>query len=312
MDRIAVFSGQGHPALAEEICRNLGVPLSQTRFQRFSNDCQYVQLLANCREKDVFIIQPLCKPVQENLMELMLMLDAARGASAARRTAVIPHFAYARSDKKDSPRISIAARLVADLLVTAGSDRVLTMTLHSDQVHGFFSVPVDHLVALRVLADYFRGGNLEDTIVVSPDLGNARAASNFARMLNLPVAAGRKHRMADDKVVIDTIVGDVEGKNCLVMDDEIATGGSILELLAQLRERGAKRFTLACTHGLFTKGALERLGSQSDVDEIVTTNSVPLPQVADPSRVKQLTIAPLFSEAIKRIHKGESISGLFL
>ena len=244
-------------------------------------------------------------------MELLMMMDAARGASARRITAVIPHFAYARSDKKDSPRISIAGRLVADLLVTAGANRVLTVTLHSEQVHGFFSVPVDHLNALKVLADHFHGRDLADTIVVSPDLGNAKAASHFARLLDLPVAAGRKQRLADDRVVIDTVVGDVEGKDCIVMDDEIATGGSILELLNVLRSLGAKRFWLACTHGLYTKGALNRLSEPEDVVEIISTDTVPLSEEKLLPKVVELSSAPMISEAIRRIHMGESVSSLF-
>src|SRR5881409_3871826 len=183
MREIGIFSGNAHKPLAEAICAYLGLPLCPARIDRYSNDCLQVQLNANCRENDIFIIQPLVPPVQEHLMELLLMLDAARGASAARITAVMPHYAYARSDKKDAPRISIAARLVADLLSTAGASRVLTMTLHSAQVHGFFSVPVDHLNALKVLAKHFRRRNLAETVVVSPDLGNAKQSSHFARML---------------------------------------------------------------------------------------------------------------------------------
>ncbi|MBS1714830.1 MAG: ribose-phosphate pyrophosphokinase [Armatimonadetes bacterium] len=311
MDGIAVFSGQGHPSLARDIARDMGVPLRETLFRRFSNDCQYVQLLESCREKDVFIIQPLCPPVQENLMELLLMLDAARGASAKRRTAVIPHYAYARSDKKDSPRISIAARLIADVLATAGADRVLTVTLHSDQIHGFFSVPVDHLNALGVLAAHYKDLELRDTVVVSPDLGNARSASRFARMLGLPVAAGRKQRMADDRVVIDTVVGEVEGLDCLVMDDEIATGGSIIELLQKLRSLGARSFRIACTHGLLTGPAVERLSAPDDVLEIVVTDTVPIPEEKRGPKLKVLSVAPMLADAIARIHHGESVSTLF-
>src|SRR5947209_1310078 len=218
MREITIFSGSAHKALAEEVCKFLGVPLCKSTFRRFSNDCLYVQLNANCREADVFLIQPLVPPVQENLMELLLMLDAARGASAARTTAVIPYYAYARSDKKDAPRISIAGRLVADLLATAGANRVLTMTLHAPQVHGFFSVPTDHLNALNVLAQYFRDRNLSNTIVVSPDLGRAKEASHLARLLKVPVAAGSKQRINDEKVVIDAIVGDVERKDVIILD----------------------------------------------------------------------------------------------
>ena len=192
MNSIVVFSGSAHRDLARSICKRLKVPLSPSTTTTFSNGCLGIQLGASCRQADVFIVQPLATPVQHHLVELLVMLDAARGASAARITAVIPHFAYARSDKKDAPRISIAARLVADLLVTAGANRVLVMTLHSPQVHGFFSVPVDHMNALKVLARHFRSRDLKNTVVVSPDLGNAKAASHFARRLGLPVAAGAR------------------------------------------------------------------------------------------------------------------------
>lgn len=312
MREIGIFSGSAHPELAREICERLGRPLYDTEIHRFSNDCLQVQLQANCREHDVFIVQPLAPPVQEHVMELMMMLDAARGASAARITAVIPHYAYARSDKKDAPRISIGGRLVADLLVAAGADRVLTMALHSPQVHGFFSVPVDHLNALNVIADHFRQGDLDNTIVVSPDLGNAKAATQFARLLGLPVAAGSKRRVADDRVVIDAIVGEVAGRNVIVLDDEVATGGSILELMDALRREKVGRISLACTHGLFTGKAIERLRNLDDLDEIVTTNTVPIPEEKRLPNMTVLSVAPLLSEAIHHIHHGESVSALFV
>jgi ribose-phosphate pyrophosphokinase len=312
MKDIGIFSGSAHPDLAQEICDTLGLPRLNAVVSRFSNDCLQVQLRANCREQDVFLVQPLVPPVQEHLMELLLMLDAARGASAGRITAVIPHYAYARSDKKDQPRISIGGRLVADLLETAGANRVLTMALHAPQVHGFFGVPVDHLNALNVLAEHFRARDLTNTIVVSPDLGNAKSATQFARVLNLPVAAGSKRRLADDRVVIDAIVGDVHDKNVIVLDDEVATGGSIMELLDKLREFNVQRICLACTHGLFTGRAIERLGSVPDLDEIVTTNTVPIPPEKRLPNMHILSIAPLLAEAIQRIHDGESVSSLFV
>lgn len=312
MRDIAVFSGSAHPDLAAEICHHLGVPLLPTRVSRFANDCIEVQLQGNCRERDVFLIQPLVPPVQENLVELLFMLDAARGASAGRITVVLPHYAYARSDKKDAPRISIGGRLVADLLATAGANRVLTMALHSPQVHGFFSVPVDHLNALNVIAEHFSQGDLDNTIVVSPDLGNAKQASQFARLLDLPVAAGSKRRLADDRVVIDTIVGEVEGRDVIILDDEIATGGSILELVSTLRKERVGRISLACTHGLFTGKAIERLGQMDDIEEIVTTNTVPIAEEKRLPHMTVLSIAPLLAEAISRIHQGESVSALFV
>jgi ribose-phosphate pyrophosphokinase len=311
MNRIVAFSGNANLGLATAICKRLKIRLSPASISTFSNNCLGVQLEANCREADVFIIQPLVPPVQEHLMELLLMLDAARGASAARITAVIPHYAYARSDKKDAPRISIAARLVADLLATAGANRVLTLTLHSPQVHGFFGIPVDHMNALKVLAKHFRGRNLKNTIVVSPDLGHAKEASHFARMLKLPVAAGSKQRLSDDKVVIDAIVGDVDGKNVIVIDDEIANGGTVVEVLQKLRERHVKRIVVACTHGLFTGKAISRLQAQPDIEEIVTTDTVPIAPAKRLPNMKILSVAPLLAEAIRRIHVGESVSGLF-
>jgi len=306
-----VFSGSAHPELAAEICAHLGERLRPARLARFANDCLEVQLQSNCREHDVFLIQPLSRPVQEHLVELLLMLDAARGASAARVTAVIPHYAYARSDKKDMPRVSIGARLVADLLVTAGANRVLTMTLHSPQVHGFFSVPVDHLHALRELASHFRGQDLSNTIVVSPDLGNAKAAAAFARRLGLPVAAGAKQRMSDEQVVISSIIGEVSGRDVIVLDDEIARGSTIVELLERLRERDVRSVRVACTHGLFADGALARIEAAPEVAEVVCTNTVPIPEQLLGGKLTVISLAPALAEAIRRIHEGESVSVLF-
>jgi ribose-phosphate pyrophosphokinase len=308
---IAVFSGSAHPDLAEEICRYLSVPLLPARTSRFANDCLEVQLQANCRERDVYLIQPLVPPVQENLVELLLLLDAARGASAARITVVMPHYAYARSDKKDAPRISIGARLVADLLATAGATRVLTMTLHSPQVHGFFSVPVDHLHALRELATYFRRYDLSQAVVVSPDLGRAKEASSFARRLGVPVAAGAKQRFSDDRVAITGVIGEVSGRDVIVLDDEIAKGSTVIALLERLREAEARSVRVACTHGLFSSDAVKRLSTEELVEEIVCTNTVPIPLSNRTEKLTVLTVAPALAEAIRRIHNGESVSALF-
>ena len=306
---IVIFGGRAHPELADEICSDLGVPRSPVRTTRFANDCLQVQLQANCRERDVYLIQPLVPPVQENLVELLLMADAARGASAARVTAVMSHYAYARSDKKDAPRISIAGRLVADLLVTAGVNRVLTLTLHSQEVHGFFSVPVDHLHALRELADHFRHRDLSRAVVVSPDLGYAKSAAAFARRLGLPVAAAAKERLSDDKVSISAIIGDVTDRDVIIVDDEIARGTTVLELLSVLRRKGVRSICVACTHGLFADGALEKLAAAEDVIEIVSTNSVPMPTTHP--KLTVLSVAPALAEAIRRTHDGESVSALF-
>ncbi|MER6226397.1 MULTISPECIES: ribose-phosphate diphosphokinase [unclassified Streptomyces] len=312
MRDIAVFSGSAHPELAEEVCAHLGVPLSPTRVSRFANDCLEVQLQANCRERDVFLIQPLVRPVQEHLVELLLMCDAARGASAGRITVVMPHYSYARSDKKDAPRISLGGRLVADLLVAAGASRVLAMTLHAPQVHGFFSVPVDHLHALRELAAHFRRYDLSRTTVVSPDLGNAKEAAAFARLIGAQVAAGAKQRYPDDRVTISSVIGEVAGRDVIVLDDEIAKGSTVVELLEKIRELGPPRsIRIACTHGLFAAGALKRLSEQPDVLEIVCTNTVPVPAEEHTDKLRILSIAPALAEAVRRIHNGESVSALF-
>jgi ribose-phosphate pyrophosphokinase len=306
---IVIFSGSAHHELADEICRHLSVPRKPVRTTRFANDCLEVQLQANCRERDVYLIQPLVPPVQENLVELLLMADAARGASAARVTAVMSHYAYARSDKKDAPRISIGGRLVADLLVTAGINRVLTLTLHSPEVHGFFSVPVDHLHALRELAAHFRQRDLSHTVVLSPDLGYAKAASHFAQRLGVPVAAGAKERFSDEKVAITSIIGDVADRDVIVLDDEIARGTTVIELLSALRRHEPRSISIACTHGLFADGGLEKLAAAEDVTEIVCTNSVPVPLLHP--KLTVLSVAPALAEAIRRTHDGESVSVLF-
>jgi len=311
MSQIAIFSGSSHPELAARICAELGVPLLPTRVKRFSNDCIEVQLQANCREQDVFLIQTLSAPVQDHLVELLLMLDAARGASAARITAVIPHYAYARSDKKDAPRISIGGRMVADLLQTAGANRVLTMTLHSPQVHGFFSVPVDHLHALGELAEYFQRHDTANAVVVSPDLGNAKNAAAFAKRLGVPVAAGAKERISDSEVRITAIIGEVEGRDVIVLDDEIASGGSMVELLRHLRQHGARSVRIACTHGIFASNAIARLAAEPDVLEIVCTDTLPIAEARRHPKLTVLSIAPALAEAMRRINSGESVSTLF-
>jgi len=306
---IVIFGGTAHPGLADEICSHLSVTRSPTRITRFANDCLEVQLQANCRERDVYLIQPLVPPVQESLVELLLMADAARGASAARVTAVMSHYAYARSDKKSEPRISIGGRLVADLLVTAGVNRVLTLTLHSPEVHGFFSVPVDHLHALRELTAHFRRRDLSHTVVLSPDLGYAKSAAAFARRLGVPVAAGSKERFSDSEVSISAIIGDVADRDVIILDDEIARGTTVLELLSVLRRQEVRSISIACTHGIFADGALEKLGAAEDVTEIVCTNSVPVP-ITHP-KLTVLSVAPALAEAIRRTHDGQSVSVLF-
>lgn len=309
MSDVKIFAGQAGVQFATSMSEALGVPLSRSTLSRFANDCLEVQLNENCRERDVFLVQPLVAPTQENLMELLLMIDAAKGASAARVTAVMPHFSYARSDKKDAPRISIGGRLVADLLTTAGVDRILTMTLHSPQVHAFFRVPTDQLHALHELAAHFSGVDPETTTVVSPDLGNAKNATVFSRMLNMPVAAGAKERFANDKVKITSIIGDVRDRDIIVLDDEIANGSTTSAIIERLAEAGARSVSVACTHGIFSNNAIERIAADDRVLEIVTTDTVP--QHVRHEKLTVLTVAPAFAEAVRRIHSGESVSALF-
>ncbi len=309
MRGITVFGGTAHPHLSEAICRHLGEPLAPSRLVRFANDCLEVRLESNCRERDVFLIQPLVPPVQEKLVELHLMVERRPRRLGGPDHGGGPVLLLRPLDKKDAPRISIGGRLVADLLVAAGADRMLTMTLHAPQVHAFFSVPVDHLHALRELAEHFSRHDLTNTVVVSPDLGNAKSASAFARRVGVPVAAGAKQRFDDENVEITSIIGDVEGRDVIVLDDEIARGSTVIEVLDRLAERGAGPARVATTHGLFAAGALERIGDRDDVVEIVCTDTVPL-KVSHP-KLTVLSVAPALAEAIRRIHGGESVSALF-
>ncbi len=306
-----IFSGSAHRELATEIANHLGAALSHTEIVRFSNDNIYVHLGKSVRSKDVFIVQPLSPPCNDHLMELLLMLDVARGAGARSVHAVIPYYSYARSDKKDAPRISIAGRLVADLLVTAGANHVITMTLHSSQVHGFFSVPTDHLTAHSVFADYLKQRDLSNTVVVSPDIGHAKRAGKLARSLGLPVAAAEKIRRADDSVEVFGIMGAVRHKKVILVDDEIATGGSVVETIAHLRQEEVSEVTVLATHGLFTGKAVERLDAIDEIQEIVIANTVPLAPGQRPRRLRVLSVAHIFAEVIRRHVLGESIGALF-
>jgi ribose-phosphate pyrophosphokinase len=310
--QVLVFSGDSHRELAQEICGLLGVPLQPSVTSHFSNDCLYVHLGRSVREKEVFIIQSLSPPTSDHLMELLMMIDTARSGSAKRVHAVIPYYSYARSDKKDEPRISITGRLVADLLETAGVDHVVTMRLHSPQVHGFFNVPTDHLTAQSVFVQHFKErGDLSNTVVVSPDIGHAKQASKFARALGVSLAAANKQRLSDDEVAIDSIIGDVRGKDIIVHDDEIATAGSLVELLRRLRQEGVGRVTVACTHGVFSGPAIERLASFPEIEEIVTTNTVPIPEEKQLPNMKVLSVASIFAQTISCNVLGRSVGELF-
>ena len=311
---IRFFSGSSNPQLASDIAQQLGVPLEETHVSRFSNDNMYVQLGASVRYRKVFIVQSLSQPVNDHLMELLMMLDIARSAAAAEAHAIIPYFSFARSDKKDAPRISITARLVADLLKTAGATHVITIMLHSAQVHGFFGVPTDHLSSRRVFREYLADRDLNDTIIVSPDMGQAKSAARFAQSLGLPVAAGNKERVSDSEVLISGLVGStVRGhKRALVYDDEIATGGSILELSRVLIDEGIQDILVVCTHGVFTRGGLDRLAAVPHISEIVTTDTVYTPPEQRHPKLKVLSVADAFAEAIRHNFSRESLGDLFV
>jgi ribose-phosphate pyrophosphokinase len=311
---VRFFSGSAHPQLAGDIARSLNVPLEKTKISRFSNDNLYIQLGASVRSRKVFIVQSLSPPVNDHLMELLMMLDIARAAAAKEIQAIIPYFSFARSDKKDAPRISITARLVADLLVTSGATHVMTMMLHSPQVHGFFSVPTDPLSSRPVFRGYFEDRDLSDTIVVAPDMGLAKSAARFAVDLGLPVAAGNKERISDDEVRISGIVGQqIEGhRRALVYDDEIATGGSILEISKHLVQAGIQEIWVVCTHGVFVRGGLERLVAVPQITEIVTTDTVDIPLEKRHPKLQVVSVASVFGDAIRRNYLRQSIGSLFV
>ena len=310
-----IFSGRSHPELAAGIAVHLGIPLTRTHFARFSNDNLFIQLCDSVRGRIVFIVQSLVPPVSDHLLELLMMLDIARSAAAKEVHAVIPYFSYARSDKKNAPRISITARLIADLLETAGATHVMTMTLHSPQVHGFFSVPTDPLTARNMFVDYFyeKGLDPQDSVVVAPDYGRAGSAARLAEQLGLPAISAEKTRLSDFQVRIgDLIMKQVKGfRRVLIYDDEIATGGSVTELCRLLVEGGIEEIYVICTHGLFINNALQRLLAFSQVKEIITTDTVPIPEEKRLPQVVVLSVASIFGEAIRRNYLRESIGDLF-
>ena len=313
-NEVRFFSGSSNPTLAANIAVNLGVPLDETHISRFSNDNLYIQLGDTVRYRRVYIVQSLTQPVNDHLVELLMMLDIARGAAASEIHAIIPYYSFGRSDKKDAARISITARLVADLLITSGATHVMSMMFHSPQVHGFFSVPTDPLSARPVFQQYLNERDLADHIVVAPDMGSAKSAARFAKSLELPIAAGNKERISDTEVIISGLVGNqVAGhKSALIYDDEIATGGSIAELSRVLIEEGVEDITVICTHGVFTRGGQERLAEIPQIREIVTTDTVHIPL---DKRHKKLTVLPvgsIFADAIRHNFHHESINDLFV
>ncbi len=313
-NEVRFFSGSSNRQLAADIAAHLGVRLDETRAERFSNDNLYIQLGASVRSRAVFILQSLSPPVNDHLVELLMMLDIARSAAAKEIHAIIPYFSFARSDKKDAPRISITARLVADLLQTAGATHVMTMMLHSPQVHGFFSVPADPLTARPVFDQFFRQRDLSSTIVVAPDVGHLKSAARFAEGLGLPVAASNKERVSDTRVVISGLVGhQVKGhRRALIYDDEIATGSSVVELSRLLVDHGVEEITAVCTHGVFVGRAFDNLASLPQITEIVTTDTVYIPPDKRPPHLRILPVAWIFGEAIRCNYERKSIGDLFV
>ena len=309
---LQIFACNASRELAGEICQRLGLRLGQLDISRFSNDNLRVQVQENVRERDVYVVQSFTEPVSEHIMELMITLDAMRSASAQRITAVIPYYSYARSDKKDAPRISITGRLIADMLKTAGADRVLTMDLHADQIQGFFDIPVDNIYASPVLLGDLRQKNYEDLIVVSPDVGGVVRARALAKQLGCDLAIIDKRRPKANVSEVMHVIGEIDGRNCVIMDDMIDTAGTLVKAAEVLKERGAKKVYAYCTHPIFSGPAIERIAQGSALDEVVVTNTIPLSDNAKGcAKIRQLSVAPLIAETIQRIAKGESVMSLF-
>lgn len=312
---IKVFSGNAHPALAEEICQHLSCDLGRASTDRFSDGEFNFQIEENARGADVFIIQPTCPPTDQNLMELLIMLDTFRRASAERVTAVIPYFGYARSDKKDRPRVPIASKLIANLIATAGAQRVLTIDLHASQIQGFFDIPVDHLFAAPVIIDYFQRNPVENMIVVAPDTGGAERARAYAKRLNTGLALCDKRREKANVAEVMNIVGEVEGKNCLIIDDMCDTGGTICKVAEALHNAGANKIFACFTHAVFSGNAIENIVN-SHLKKIIVTNTIPLCEKGKPleaeGRIEVLSVAKLLASGIKSIHDETSVSSLFI
>jgi ribose-phosphate pyrophosphokinase len=311
MDKLSIFSGNSNLKLAQDICKELKVKLQDALVGRFSEGEIRVKINENVRGKDVFIIQPTCPPSNDNLMELLIMTDALRRASAKRITAVIPYFGYARQDRKDQPRVPITAKLVANLLTTAGSDRVLTMDLHAGQIQGFFDIPVDHLFSVGVFVDYFSKMNIKDLVAVSPDVGSIKMARAYAKRVSAGLAIIDKRRISPEKAEAMHIMGEVEGKNVIIIDDLIATGSSLIEAVEALKKAKAKTIYAAITHGILSGPAIERIDQCKGLEKLLVSDSVPLSSDKQHEKIHVLSVASLLAEAIKRIHNEESVSCLF-
>ncbi|MBI5305321.1 MAG: ribose-phosphate diphosphokinase [Chloroflexi bacterium] len=304
---LALLSGRSNRPLAEAICRYLGVTLLETELFDFPNENIFVHLCCSVRGQDVFLLQSLCSPVNRNIMEMLIMLDALKRASAGRITVIIPFYAYSRSDKKDQPRVAITARLLADLIVTAGADRYMTFDLHAGQIQGFFSIPGDEFSAFPVLSEYLAAKKIPDAVVVSADLGFAKKARNFARRLDAPLAFVEKRRIGNDpKAQALTVIGDVQDKNAIIVDDEVDTAGTLTEAVYLLKRNGARAVFTVCTHAILSNPAFERL-SQAPIEEFICTDTVPIPDERRLPNFKILSVAPLLAETVARTHEGRSV-----
>ena len=311
IDELKVFTGNGHPELAQSVCDYLKIPLGQAEVFKFANDNSFARIHENIRQRDVFIVQPTCFPVNDNLMELLIMIDACKRASAGRITAVVPYYGYGRTDKKDQPRVPITARLVADLLTAAGADRLLTIDLHAGQIQGFFNIPVDELTTLPLLGEYFAAKEIQDLVVVAVDIGISKKARDVAERLGAPLAIIEKRRISnDDTSETMNVIGEVEGKTALVFDDEIVTGGSIVNAAKVLYDQGVKNTFCCVTHPVLSKDGSEVM-AKSDFTEVVVTDTIPMPPEKQNGKFTVLSVAPLLGEAIYRIHKGQSVGDLF-
>ena len=311
-EELKVFSGNANPTLAASVVEYLGMPLGRMDAFKFSNDNTFVRFHENIRQRDVFLIQPFSYPVNDSVMELLIMIDAAKRASAGRITAVIPYYGYGRTDKKDQPRVPITARLIADLVTTAGADRLLTMDLHAGQIQGFFKIPVDELTALPILARYLQEKELPNPVVVAVDIGGSKRARNLAERLNAPLAIVEKRRIGGNAGATEllNIIGDVKGRTAILMDDEVDTGGSMVNAARALMEAGALGTYAACTHAVLSGTAVARF-SESSIQELVCTDTIPVPPEKRNSQVQVISIAPLLGEAIHRIHHGLSVGEMF-
>jgi len=311
MDELKVFTGNAHPALAQAVTEYLGIPLGKCEVFEFSNENIFVRIMDNVRQRDTFVIQPLCSPVNKSLVELLIILDALKRASAGRITAVLPYYGYSRTDKKDQPRVPITARLVADLLTVAGANRVLTVDLHAAQIQGFFNIPVDELTTLYLLSHYFKERTFDDLVVVATDIGISKRARDMAARLDAPLAIMEKRRVGNiGQTETLNVIGEVEGKVALTIDDEIDTAGSLVNTVSVLEERGVKEIYACCTHPIFSGPAIQRIALCS-VKEVVVTDTVPVAGDKRLDKITVLSIAPLLGEAIHRIHTGLSIGAMF-